>query len=271
MNQRGGGRSLPQKRRGNCCCYCLQSILDQILSIVNFGLLLIGLGLLVYSLYLLRLKSYHLDVLACVLLYTGGMNCLFGVGYILGGNNSRCFLMTYAFHIFMIVCAQGSVYFLYLTPEWHRWVSQHVFVAPRWLGRAIKGHMYAAKTGLLCTLVLEVCLLVFSCCLFTYCDSKFLPGGVDDDDDELLYDDDDLGDSIEEAERLLDEEEEEYRDDHWGDRQKKKYSHRHSDLFSKYGLTNDPNTIGPGRRGRGRRGYQQTQGDYNDEFGSLNR
>jgi hypothetical protein len=151
----------------------------------------------------------------------------------------------YAFHMFIIVVSQASLYFMYMSPGWHRWINEHLFVMPRWISKMVRGHIEASKTLLLVVVILETALLVLSCLLFTYCDDVFAERDGHDGFDEDFDGDSDL----EEAESLIggrddayddDDDDDDYNDDLMVRQSNVQYSQRHSDLFNKYGLTNDP-------------------------------
>ena len=69
-----------KSRQGKgCCTWMVHGVLANFLSLANLLNFLLSVFILGYSVYLLKLRSYHLDVPAIVLLYTGGLSFLFSL------------------------------------------------------------------------------------------------------------------------------------------------------------------------------------------------
>ena len=229
----------------SCCCrkkrnakgcftWMVHSSLANLLSLVNLLNFLLSTLLIVYGVYILKLKSYHLDVPAIVLLYTGGISFIFSFLFICGLRN-KYYLMTYVFHTFTVVLIQSSTYLLYMNHEWHRWIGSHLLLAPHWAAVILRHHVKTTKLVLAGSFITEIVLLILSVIIVCYCDSREIyrqPGDYYDVDDDGYFDDD-IDVNPEEVSTLLAEEEERsYRQNM--DRRRNNYTQKRDDIFRKY-------------------------------------
>ena len=226
-----------RKRGGKgCCTWIVHSTLANLLSLVNLLNFLLSSFLIGYGIFILKSRSYHLDVPAIVLLYTGGLSFLFSLLFICGLRN-KYYLMIYVFHTFTVVLIQSATYILYMDHRWHTWINAHLIVAPHWAAVILRHHVRLTKTILAASFSIEIVLLILSAIIVCYCDSREIydkrSGDYYDEDDDGYFDEDIDVTSTEEADALLSQENDRiYREK--TDRRRNKYTRQRDDIFRKY-------------------------------------
>ena len=230
-----------KSRQGKgCCTWMVHGVLANFLSLANLLNFLLSVFILGYSVYILKLRSYHLDVPAIVLLYTGGLSFLFSLCFICGLRN-KYFLMTYVFHTFLVVLIQSGTYILYMNHEWHKWINSHLIVAPHWAAVIIRHHIKTTKVILTVSFSIEIALLVLSTCVVCFCDSKDVyrsGNNLYDEDDDGYFDDDIDVASAEEVNALLAADDERLNAEK-GRRRESRFRTRRDELFRKYQYYDD--------------------------------